>query len=97
MVAEFSLATNRASKDETDWHNVKIWGKQAQIACDYVRKGHLVGIIGRLEYEKWTDRTSGENRSKPVIVADRLQLLTSKKEAAEQQQQAPGDDNDPPF
>ena len=104
-VAQFSIATNRVIKregeDDTDWHNIKIWGKGAQVAVDYVKKGHLVGIIGRIEYEKWIDRTSGEKRIKTVIVADRLQLLTSKKEAAamggSSQPEQREDDDEIPF
>ena len=104
-VAQFTLATNRPVKregeDDTDWHNVKVWNKQAQIAADYVKKGHLVGVVGRIETEKWTDRTSGENRSRTVIVADRIQLLTRKKEAeaiAGGASQSPlEDDDDIPF
>lgn len=88
VVAQFSIATNRYKADEDpDWHNIKVWGKSAQVAADYVRKGHLVGVTGRLEYEKWTDSNTGEARSKPVVVADRIQLLTSKSEAAKSMQQ----------
>ena len=77
-VAEVSLAVRGQKKDEIDWFNLKIWGKTAQIAADYVRKGSLIGISGRLTIEKWTDRTSGEERSKPVVVVDRLELLGSR-------------------
>lgn len=81
QVAQFSVATNRYNQDEPDWHQVKVWGKQAQVAVDYLKKGNLVGIAGRLEYESWTDKTTGEKRSKAVVVADRIQLLTPKSEA----------------
>lgn len=82
VVAELRLAVNRRSRDEEpDWFNLKIWDKQAQVAADYVRKGSLIGVIGRLEMEKWTDRVSGEQRSKPVIVVGRLELLGPKPEA----------------
>jgi single-strand DNA-binding protein len=84
-VAQFSIAVDRYSKEggkEVDWINIKLWGKQAQVAADYVRKGSLVGIVGRLEVEKWADRQSGEERSKAVVVGDRLELLSSKRDAA---------------
>ena len=82
MVANLSLAVNRASRDdEPDWFNLEIWGKQAQIATDYVRKGSLLGIIGSFRLETWTDRSSGEERSKPVIRVDRLELLGSRKDS----------------
>lgn len=94
QVAQFSVATNRYNQDEPDWHQVKVWGKQAQVAVDYLRKGNLVGITGRLEYESWNDKTTGEKRSKAVVVADRIQLLTPKSEAGAQRDSAPMNDDD---
>ncbi len=82
MVANLTLAVNRRSRDdEPDWFNLEIWGKQAQVAADYVRKGSLLGIIGSFKLDRWTDRTTGEERTKPVINVDRLELLGSKRDA----------------
>jgi single-strand DNA-binding protein len=82
MVAKFTLAVNRRSRDdEPDWFNLEIWGKQVQVAADYVRKGSLLGITGSFKLDRWTDRTTGEERSKPVINVDRLELLGSKRDA----------------
>jgi single-strand DNA-binding protein len=81
MVANLSIAVNRISRDEADWFNLEIWGKQAQVAADYVRKGSLLGITGSFKLETWTDRNTGEGRSKPVIRVDRLDLLGSKRDA----------------
>ena len=82
VVANLTLAVNRRSRDdEPDWFNLEIWGKQAQVAADYVRKGSLVGIIGSLKLDRWTDRATGEERSKPVVRVDRLELLGSKRDA----------------
>ena len=76
VVANLTLAVNRRSRDdEPDWFNLEIWGKQAQVAADYVRKGSLLGIIGSFKLERWTDRSSGEERSRPVIRVDRLEYL----------------------
>ena len=76
------MAVNRRSNnDEPDWFNLEIWGKQAQVAADYVRKGSLLGIIGSFKLDRWTDRSTGEERSKPVIRVDRLELLGSKRDA----------------
>jgi single-strand DNA-binding protein len=81
VVANLTLAVNRRSRDdEPDWFNLEIWGKQAQVAADYVRKGSLVGIIGSFKLDRWTDRATGEERSKPVIRVDRLELLGSKRD-----------------
>jgi single-strand DNA-binding protein len=46
-----------------------------------VRKGSLLGIIGSFKLDRWTDRATGEERSKPVIRVDRLELLGSKRDA----------------
>ncbi len=82
-VANFTLAVNRGRDKEPDWFNLEVWDKQAQVAADYVRKGSLIGVIGRLEMQKWTDRTTGETKSKPVVVVTRLELLGSKKDNGE--------------
>jgi single-strand DNA-binding protein len=80
--AKFTLAVNRRSRDDQpDWFPLEIWGKQAQVAADYVRKGSLLGITGSFKLDRWTDRTTSEERSKPVITVDRLDLLGSKREA----------------
>jgi single-strand DNA-binding protein len=82
MVASLTLAVNRRSRDdEPDWFNLEIWGKQAQVAADYVRKGSLLGITGSFKLDRWTDRSSGEERTKPVINVDRLELLGSRRDA----------------
>ena len=78
----FTLAVNRptSKSDEPDWFDLEIWGKTAEVAANYVKKGSLVGIQGALKVETWNDRTSGANRSKPVIKVDRLELLGSKRD-----------------
>ena len=50
------------------------------MAADYVRKGSLLGIIGSFKLDRWTDRATGEERTKPVIRVDRLELLGSKRD-----------------
>ena len=80
--AKFTLAVNRHSRDDKpDWFPLEIWGNQAQVAADYVRKGSLLGITGSFKLDRWTDRATGEERSKPVINLDRLELLGSKRDA----------------
>ncbi len=81
IVANFTLAVNRRSRDEEpDWFNIEIWGKQAQIAADYVKKGSLIGVTGSLKIDSWKDKNSGEDRFKPVIRVDRINLLGSKRD-----------------
>ena len=94
VVANLSLAVNRRSRDdEPDWFNLEIWGKQAGVAADYVRKGSLLGITGSLRFDRWTDKDTGEERSKPVIRVDRLDLLGSRRDA--EQGGTGGDELDP--
>ena len=82
VVANLTLAVNRRSRDEEpDWFNLEIWGKQAQVAADYVKKGSLLGITGSMRFQKWTDRSTREERSKPVVNVDRLELLGSKRDS----------------
>ena len=81
-VANFTLAVNRISRgDEPDWFNLEVWGKQAQIAADYIKKGSLVGITGSFKIDSWKDKNTGEDRFKPVVRVDRLNLLSSRKES----------------
>lgn len=100
MVANLSLAVNGRTKDaDAEWFNLEIWGKQAQVAADYVRKGSLIGVYGSVKTEKWTDRATGEERKKMVVTVDRLQLLGSKRdnEAASQPAESSPDEASIPF
>ena len=82
VVANLTLAVNRRNReDEPDWFNLEIWGKQAQIAADYVKKGSLIGITGSFKMDSWKDRNTGEDRNKPVVRVDRLELLGSKRDS----------------
>ena len=96
QVANLTLAVNRRGRDEEpDWFNLEIWGKQAQVAVDYVRKGSLIGVIGRIRVEKWTDRSTGQERMKPVVTVERLELLGSKRDQPEPSAGDPIDDEVP--
>ena len=82
VVANLTMAVNRRNRnDEPDWFNLEIWGKQAQVAADYVKKGSLIGITGSFKMDSWKDRNTGENRNKPVVRVDRLELLGSKRDS----------------
>ncbi len=82
VVANLTMAVNRRNRDdEPDWFNLEIWGKQAQIAADYVKKGSLIGITGSFKLDNWKDRKTGEDRQKPVVRVDRLELLGSRKDS----------------
>jgi len=79
-VATFSLATNRLwlnqqgqRQEETQYHNIVVWGRQAEVTNQFLRKGGLVLVEGRLQTRTWKDQ-QGQNRKTTEIVADRLQL-----------------------
>jgi len=82
VVANLTMAVNRRNRDdEPDWFNLEIWGKQAQVAADYVKKGSLIGITGSFKLDTWKDRNTGEDRNKPVVRVDRLELLGSRRDS----------------
>lgn len=80
-VASFSLATTDTWKDKsgqrqerTEWHRISMFGKQAEVAGQYLKKGSSVYIEGRLQTRKWTDK-EGQERQTTEVVADRMQML----------------------
>jgi single-strand DNA-binding protein len=83
-VTSFSLATTEKYKDKsgaaqsrTEWHNVVCWGRLAEIAKDYLKKGSPVYIEGRIQYRSYDDK-DGIKRYRTEIVATGLQLLGSR-------------------
>lgn len=81
MVCNLTLAVNRRSRDsQPDWFSLELWGKTAQVAADYVRKGGLIGVTGSLKFDCWQDRNTGADRSRPVVRVDRLELLGSRRD-----------------
>jgi single-strand DNA-binding protein len=78
-IATFSLATSESRKDaqgnwkdDTTWHNVKAFGKLAEVARDQVKKGTRVVVEGKLTTESWDDKQTGQKRYKTVVVASRV-------------------------
>lgn len=72
--AKFSIAVRRTAK-ESDWFAIECWSETAKVCDQYVAKGSKLGASGHLKIETWTDKNTGQARSKPVIVADRVSLL----------------------
>ena len=80
QVASFSVATNRvwndpsgAKKESTEFHNIVVWGRQAEVASRFLVKGSLVLIEGRLQTREWEGK-DGQKRRTTEIVCERLQL-----------------------
>jgi len=83
-VASFSVATSRRWKDrdgnrqeQTEWHNVVCFGKQAEIAGQYLTKGKQIFVEGRIQTRSWDDKTSGEKKYRTEIICDNFQMLGS--------------------
>src|SRR5574344_1223622 len=79
----FSLAVNRwdgkTKAEVTDWFSVDVWDKQAEFAGEYIKKGRLVAVDGRITENKWTD-ASGTEKSRFIIIANNVRLLGSKRD-----------------
>ena len=81
-VLNFPMATSRRWKDreteqvhdETDWHRIVVWGRQAEVLSEYLKKGSQVHVDGRLQTRSWTDN-DGAKRYTTEIVASRIQML----------------------
>ncbi len=81
-VLNFPMATSRRWKDreteevhdETDWHRIVVWGRQAEVLSEYLKKGSQVHVEGRLQTRSWSDN-DGAKRYTTEIVASRIQML----------------------
>ena len=89
-VANFTVATNRKWKDrdgnlqeKTEWHQVVCWGRQAEIAGQYLNKGKLIYVEGRLETRSWDDKTHGDKRYRTEIICDNFQMLGRRGDSSE--------------
>lgn len=103
QVASLRVATNRVWNDQnrqrqqsTEFHSVVLWGRLAEIATQYLQKGSLVLIEGRLQTRSWED-SSGQKKYRTEIIAESMQLgprrgggeTTPGKEESQQQKQKP--------
>jgi len=87
LVAEFCVAVGRMKKEETDFFNVKIWGKQAEFVMNYLSKGRLVSVSGRMESRK--HEKDGRTTTYWDIVADQVNGLDRKDDSEKAQTGTP--------
>jgi single-strand DNA-binding protein len=87
-VANFSVATDETYKDRngerqkrTEWHKIVVWGKQAEIAQQYLKKGSLIFIEGRIQSREWQDK-EGQKRTSFEIVANNFRMLGGRSDSA---------------
>lgn len=81
-VAELGLAVNRRytaeggeKREETTFVDITLWGRTAELAGQYLRKGRSVYIEGRLQFDTWDDKQTGQKRSKLRVVGEEMQFL----------------------
>jgi single-strand DNA-binding protein len=89
-VAHFSVATTESwnnkqtqnREEKTEWHNIVVWGRMAEICNEYLKKGRPVFIEGRIQTRSWEDK-EGHKRYTTEIVANNVQFLGSRGETAQ--------------
>ena len=101
-VGEISLAVNRTwfdkdtkqKKEEVTFVDVTLWGRDAEVAGEYLTKGRSVLIEGRLSLDQWDDKATGQKRSKLKVTGERMVLCGGKGEKSDAPQEVPqGDSN----
>ena len=82
QVATFTVATNRKWRDrdgnrqeQTEWHNIVVWGRQAEVAGEYLKKGRQIYLEGRLQTRSWDDKQSGEKKYRTEVICENFQML----------------------
>ena len=90
-VAKITVATSSSYKDKTsgewqettEWHNVVLWQRLAEIAGEYLKKGNKVYIEGRLQTRSWDDKQSGQKKYMTEVVANEMVLLGGRSEGGQ--------------
>ncbi len=89
-VTDIGLAVNRVystdngeKREETTFVDVTLWGRTAEIAGEYLKKGRPVLIEGRLQLDSWDDKQSGQKRSKLKVIGESMQLLGGRQGSGE--------------
>jgi single-strand DNA-binding protein len=99
-VANLRVATSRhwtdkqsgQKKEETEWVDVEVWGKQAEQCGEFLLKGRMVYVEGRLKTEKWQDKQTGAERYRTKVVAENVRFLGGGKGQRSETSDAPRDD-----
>lgn len=98
-VTDISIAINRVigseegeRREEVTYVDVTLWGRQAEVAQQYLTKGRGVFIEGRLQLDTWDDKQTGQKRSRLKVVGENMQMLSGRGANAP----AEGDQGEPP-
>jgi len=96
-VASFSLATSEQWKDQegnpqerTSWHNVVVWGKLAEIAAEYLKKGRKVYIEGRLQYRDYETKDGNKRYVTEIVASDLIMLSSPRQDGGEKEEGGSG-------
>ena len=97
-VANFSMATTESWKNkqtgeyenQTEWHNLTVYGKFGEMCGQYLKKGAKVYIEGKLKTRKWQDKTTGQDKYATDIIVSELQMMDARNQQAQGQGQNPG-------
>lgn len=88
-VAGLGLAINHTYKtdsgekrEDATFVEIELWGRTAELVCEYVKKGDQLYVKGRLALDQWDDKTTGQKRTKMKVVGDEMQFMGAKKSAA---------------
>lgn len=86
-VTHFSLATDESWKDQngerqkrTEWHNIVVWNKLAETCNQYLSKGKMVYIEGRIQTREWDDKDGNKRRTTEIVASD-MRMLEKKSDA----------------
>jgi single-strand DNA-binding protein len=74
-INRFYSSDNGEKREETTYVDVTLWGRQAEVAAQYCKKGRSIYIEGRLQLDSWDDKTSGQKRTRLRVVGENMQLL----------------------
>lgn len=96
-MTDLGLAVNRVwynkqtkeKQEDVTFVDVTVWGKQAELACEYLSKGRSLLVEGRLQMDTWQDRETGANRSKLKVVAEDITFVGARQGG--EQQRSPAD------
>jgi len=89
-VATFSLATTERAKDKegnwqdrTEWHNIKAFGRTAEVAGEYLKKGRSVYIEGRIHNDSWDDKETGQKKYRTEVIVNDMIMVGGQREVGE--------------
>ncbi len=101
-ICQFGLAISRSWKDEsgqtreeTAFVDIEAWGKQGEIIAKYCTKGRPLFVEGRLKFDQWEDKTSGQKRSKLKVVLENFQFIGGRGDGAQAGGAAGGEPSEP--